>query len=111
MRPLAIWRRDGVQHTELSRSKELVHLLKVRAETEMPVEIEGAASRAGGRDGELASLRCVLGVAIGGHGREPFHAAAQEHEHEAPITRSRLRRHRERETRHAYERSNAAKHL
>jgi hypothetical protein len=69
-----------------------MHLLKVRAEAEVSFEIERAAGRTRRRNGERAALGCVLRVPDRDYGREPIHAAAQEHEHETPIAGARLRR-------------------
>src|SRR4030095_14222046 len=52
MRALAVRRCDGVQHNELSCSKELVHLLKVRAQAEVAVEIERPTGCTGCRHGK-----------------------------------------------------------
>ena len=60
MRALAVRRCDGVQHRELARSKELVHLREVRAQAEVAVEIERATGRARCRHGERTSPRRVL---------------------------------------------------
>ncbi len=64
MRALAVRRRDGVQHRELPRGIELVHLRKMRVQAEVAVEIERAAGRARRRDGERAALRGVLRIAV-----------------------------------------------
>jgi hypothetical protein len=56
-------------------------------QTEEAVEIDGAVALAGRGDGEIAAQRAIVAVAVGRHGGEAVHAAAQDGDDEAALSR------------------------
>ena len=87
MRAVAVGRGDGMDDGELALGVDVVQRRQGRMQAEEAVEIDGAVALAGRGDGEIAAQRAIVAVAMGRHGGEAVHAAAQDDDDEAAVGR------------------------